>query len=78
MILRLTKLTLSLCMFAALMARAQNDPVPADDAGAGDPPHATNATPQVTMFDHPANHPWLLSGSGEHHLPGKSADSLAL
>ena len=41
MILRLIKrLTLSLCMFAALMARAQSDPAPADDAGAGDPPHA--------------------------------------
>ncbi len=49
-------------MFAALMARAQNDPVPADDAGAGDPPHAANREPQVTMFDHPANHSWLLSG----------------
>ena len=63
MILRLTKrLTLSLCLFGAMMARAQSDPVRADDAGAADPPHATNKEPQLTMFDHPANHPWLISG----------------
>ncbi len=63
MILRLTKrLTLSLCLFGAMMARAQNDPVHADDAGAADPPRAANKEPQLTMFDHPANHPWLISG----------------
>src|SRR5580704_996134 len=63
MILRLTKrLTLSLCMFAALMARAQSDTAGADNDGAADPPHSTGRPPQLTMFDHPANHPWLLSG----------------
>ncbi len=62
MILRLIKrLTLSLCMFAAL-AHAQSDPVRGDDAGAADPPHAASNPPQLTMFDHPANHPWLISG----------------
>ncbi len=67
MILRLTKLTLSLCMFTALLARAQSVPVDADNAGAdnagaGDPAHASNRPPELTMFDHPANHPWLISG----------------
>ena len=63
MILRLTKkLTLSLCMFAALMARAQSDTAGVDNGGAADPPHSTGRPPQLTMFDHPANHPWLLSG----------------
>jgi hypothetical protein len=63
MILRLIKrLTLSLCIFAALMARAQSDPARGDDAGAADPPHAASNPPQLTMFDHPANHPWLISG----------------
>ena len=62
MILRLIKrLTLSLCMFAAL-AHAQSDPARGDDAGAADPPHAASNPPQLTMFDHPANHPWLISG----------------
>ena len=62
MILRLTKLTLSLCMFTALLAGAQSVPVDSDNAGAGDPPHASNRPPQLTMFDHQANHPWLISG----------------
>ena len=61
MTLRLTKLTLSLCLFAALTAHAQSDPVRADDAG-GDPPRSTNREPQLTMFDHPADRRWLISG----------------
>jgi high affinity Mn2+ porin len=62
MILRLTKLMLSLCVLAALTARAQSDPTNGVEAAAGDPPHSTERPPQLTVFDHPANHPWLISG----------------
>ena len=61
MTLRLTKLTLGLCLFAALAAKAQSNP-PDASSDAGDPPRAANKEPQLTMFDHPANHPWLISG----------------
>ena len=62
MILSLRKLTLSLCMFTAMMARAQSNPAAANLTGVEDPPRAGNKEPQLTMFDHPANHPWLISG----------------
>lgn len=63
MILRLiNRLTLSLCVFTALLARAQSDLPDAPEAGASDPPRASNRAPKLTMFDHPANHPWLISG----------------
>jgi high affinity Mn2+ porin len=63
MILRLAKnLTLILCLIAALAARAQTDVTNTADAAAADPPRAPNKEPQLTMFDHPANHAWLLSG----------------
>jgi high affinity Mn2+ porin len=54
------KLTLSLLLFGAMMARAQGEP--ADGASSADPPRAGNKEPQLTMFDHPANRPWLISG----------------
>ena len=63
MTLRLTKrLTLSLCLLAAFVARAQNETVDAEGVAASDPPHSTERPPQLTMFDHPANHPWLILG----------------
>ena len=63
MILRLTKmLTLSLCLFGALVALGQSDAELSGDAGTGDPPHSTEQPPQLTMFDHPANHRWLILG----------------
>jgi high affinity Mn2+ porin len=62
MILRLTKLMLSLCVLAALTVRAQSDPTNGVEVAAGDPPHSTERPPQLTVFDHPANHPWLISG----------------
>ena len=62
MTLRLKKMTLSLCLFGALMARAQTDPVRADDVGAAEPPHAASAAPKVTVFSHPDDQRWLVSG----------------
>src|SRR6202000_1497964 len=69
MTLRLTKrLTLSLCIFAALMARAQNEPADLDSGGAADPP----------------NRPWLISGQANiifqahpgFHSPYEGTNSL--
>jgi hypothetical protein len=54
-----TKLTLSLCLFAATTIRAQTPPA---DAATGDPPHSTDAAPQVTVFPHPNEQRWLVSG----------------
>ena len=63
MFLRLLKrLTLSLCTFAALMAHAQNGPPGVGDSGAGAPPHAANTAPRVTVFPHPDDRRWLISG----------------
>jgi high affinity Mn2+ porin len=56
------KLTLALCLFAGLMAQAQKDPVSQADTDAGGPPESVNNEPQLTMFDHPANQAWLISG----------------
>ena len=83
--LRLTKnLTLSLCLFAAVMARAQGDAVSAEGAKAADPPRAGSKEPQLTMFDHPANYPWLISGQANiifqahpgFHSPYEGTNSL--
>src|ERR1700753_3969258 len=85
MILRLiSRLMLSLCLFAPIMARAQGGPLSADGAYAADPPRAGNKEPQLTMFDHPANYPWLISGQANiifqahpgFHSPYEGTNSL--
>jgi hypothetical protein len=60
--LRLTKVTLSLCLFAALTTCAQDGHVHAARSAASDPQDTGNTEPQLTMFDHPANQAWLISG----------------
>ncbi|HEV2576176.1 MAG TPA: carbohydrate porin [Acidobacteriaceae bacterium] len=63
MILRVAhKLTLSLCMFAVVMAHAQQDPAGQPDADGGNPPHAANRPAHVTMFPHSDDQRWLVSG----------------
>lgn len=63
MTLRLTKaLTLSLCMLFPIFAGAQQQPASPADADAANPPHAVNSPATVTMFSHPEDQRWLLSG----------------
>lgn len=61
MTLRLaSKLTLSLFLFAAIMAQAQSE-LP-DAAAAAEPAHTENRPPQVTVFSHPDDQRWLVAG----------------
>ena len=72
------KLTLSLCMFAALLARAQSDPGMPADAGAGDPPHAANRPPRADDVSASGRPALADLRAGEHHLPGASGISFAV
>jgi hypothetical protein len=61
MILRVTRrVALSLCLFTAARAIAQIQPP--DPAGAAEPAKAANVLPQLTVFSHPGDQRWLLSG----------------
>ena len=57
-----TILTLSLCLLTPLATQAQSDRGAPTDATTGDPPHAANAAPTVTIFPHPEAQRWLVSG----------------
>jgi hypothetical protein len=55
-------LTLSLCCLGGLAAVAQSEQTSPDSADAAAPPRSSDVAPQLTVFDHPANDPWIVEG----------------
>jgi hypothetical protein len=59
---RATRLTIGLCLCATLAGHAQTEPASPTAADASGQRDSAGATPQVTVFPHPDNERWLLSG----------------